>query len=218
MVRQASPPHSPSPEQKMGVSPATRTKSNGGAPSPGISSSPGATQMLLVQGPPSPHSSFDTQLNGTPSLPCGKYCRPMPMSAVSGALTNDSRDCRTASHLVVGAASTKAVGKTSSIEPEMSSITNMSTPIFSALFVSPRHWAPGSSLPGTGGSSSSPTRNPPPDSGVSITSTRPSSSEEHAAAANTPASHQVEVDTRTYLSLRVSRGSCQSEKATLRGF
>ena len=141
MVRQVSPgpPQSASLAQKRGESPATRTKSNGGAPSFGTSSSPLLTQMLFVQGPPGPHSSLFAQAGGTPSLLSGKYCRPMPMFASLDAWTNDSSDWRTASHFVIGALSFALGGRSSSIDPEMSSITYMSSPIGSACSVSPRH-------------------------------------------------------------------------------
>src|SRR5687767_4935591 len=59
----------------------------------------------------------------------------MPMPDVSGACTNDSSELRTASHLVVGLG---AAGSESSIEPDRSSITYMSSSMASAWRVSPR--------------------------------------------------------------------------------
>src|SRR5690606_21649827 len=86
-----------------------------------------------------PHWSFESQLKGTPASICGKYCRPMPMSAVSADCTKASSAPRTESHFVAPAA---APGSGSSIEPDVSSMMNRSSPIGSATRVSPKHVAP----------------------------------------------------------------------------
>src|SRR4051794_38548652 len=61
---------------------------------------PSFTQRLLEHAPPvEPQSLLSLQVNGTSASTCGKYCKPTPMSFVSGACTNAWIDLRTAVHL-----------------------------------------------------------------------------------------------------------------------
>src|SRR3569832_2486076 len=60
---------------------------------------PSFTQRLLEQAPPvEPQSLLSLQVNGTSASTCVKYCRPTPISFVSGACTNTKNDKRTAVH------------------------------------------------------------------------------------------------------------------------
>jgi hypothetical protein len=93
-------------------------------------------------------------VNGTPASICGKYCSPIPISAVSADWTNSASAPRTESHFVAGSPPAACPGNGSSIDPDVSSMMNRSRPICSVSRVSPRHAAPPASPSLEPGSSS----------------------------------------------------------------
>ena len=68
------------------------------------------------QGPPSPHAASAVQTSGTPARRIGKYCKPTPIPADSGARKKVTSASPTSVHL------SESNVVSLSIEPELSSI------------------------------------------------------------------------------------------------